>query len=129
MVLSQINLISWAGADQIGFIAVQAGSTFTEPPTGTNVANLLGYSHMGPGAGNLGLDILPSMGQGAGAIGFTPPLTGSDYTFWINQTGSNPVTYRLDFVTSPVPEPVGLLVLGLGVAVGLRRSRKVSAAG
>lgn len=123
MALSQIILVSWAGNDQIGFIGVQAGNTFTEPPTGTNVANLLGWSHMGPGVGNVGQDILPSIGTGAGSIGFAPPLTGSDYTFWIQQTGTNAVSYRLDFITSPVPEPASLVVLAIG-ALSLRRRRK-----
>src|SRR5689334_18353067 len=31
----------------LSFIAVQAGNQFTEPPTGTVVGNLLGYSHFG----------------------------------------------------------------------------------
>src|ERR1044071_326985 len=43
--LAQLINDSWQSTDQIGFLAVQAGPTFTEPPTGTNVANLLGYSH------------------------------------------------------------------------------------
>src|SRR5690349_7146155 len=54
MQLEQIVLMDWLSLDQIGFIAVQQGTTFTEPPTGANVANILGYSHFGPGAGNVG---------------------------------------------------------------------------
>lgn len=121
MTLNHIVLKSWQGTDQIGFIAVQTGSIFTEPPTGTNVANLLGYTHIGPGAGNLGSDFLPEMGQGSGAIGFTPPLTGEDYAFWIQQTGPSPVTYQLDFQV--LPEPATLLVLSAGLAVLARKRR------
>src|SRR5262245_5831148 len=58
--LSAINLVSYSGTD-IAFIAVQSGTTFTEPPTGTNVANLLGYTHFGPGAGGATGDILDNM--------------------------------------------------------------------
>ena len=118
--LNQLVLVAWDGNDQIAFAGVQSGSTFTEPPTGTNVANLLGYSHFGPGAGNLGLDFLPAMGTGAGSIGFTPPLMGSDYTFWLQQTGPNPVTYRLDFVVAPEP---ALLVSMLAGILAVRKKR------
>ena len=121
-VLSQLWLTTWTGNDQIAFIAVQEGSVFTEPPTNTDVSKLLGYTHFGPGAGNLGQDILPAMGQGPGSIGFVPPLTGSDYTFWIQQTGANAVTYSLDFVVTP--EPVSLLAFAGFAALAARRRRR-----
>ncbi|MBS1715461.1 MAG: PEP-CTERM sorting domain-containing protein [Armatimonadetes bacterium] len=124
-VLSELWLTSWVGNDQIGFIAVQEGSVFTEPPTNTDVSKLLGYSHMGPGAGNLGQDILPAIGQGPGSIGFVPPLTGSDYTFWIQQTGANAVTYSLDYVVTP--EPASLVVFAALGAVAVGRRRRVRA--
>jgi hypothetical protein len=100
--ISQVNLVSWSGLDNLGFLAVQAGAVFTEPPVGTVVANLLGYSHYGPNGGGL-IDYLPRMAVSGGAIGFIPPLSGPDYTFWINQTGGNAVTYRLDFVVGAAP--------------------------
>jgi hypothetical protein len=121
--LSQIVLESFVGLDLTGFIGVQSGTTFTEPPTGTNVANLLGYSHFGPGAGNLGLDILPSIGQGGGAIGFAPPLPSGDYTFWIQQTGTNATTYQFDFVVVPEPGTIVLLSVG-GLAMLLAAARR-----
>lgn len=121
MRLDAINTISYSGDDQVAFIGVQAGTTFTEPPTGTNVANLLGWTLFGPGMGNMNQNILPQMGVGDGAIGFTPPLTGADYTFWIQQTGDL-TAYRLDFVTTVVPEPASLVVLAIGgLAIRLRR--------
>jgi len=123
MSLESINFMAWTGSDQKGFIGVQAGSTFTEPPTGTNVANLLGYAHFGPGVNVIGQDILPSIGQGAGSIGFSGALTGSDYTFWLNQTNPSPQSYQLDFVTRAVPEPVSFIAL-LGASLFIKRKRK-----
>jgi hypothetical protein len=96
---------------ELAFVAIQAGTVFTEPNTGTTVANLLGYSHIG---NPVGTDYLPIMGTAAGAIGFTPPLTGPNYTLWIQQTGANVVSYTLDVV---VPEPSALALLAFGFFV------------
>jgi hypothetical protein len=114
--LSQIVLESFTSTDQKGFIGIQQGSTFTEPAVGTNVTHLLGYTHFGPGAGNVGLDILPSMGTGPGAQGFTAPLTAGDYTLWIQQLGAL-TSYDFNFVISPVPEPSTCALAGM--AAGL----------
>jgi len=111
--LASIIHVTWESEDPIAFIGVQQGSTFTEPPTGTNVANLLGWTHFGPGPGTVGQDILPGMGVGAGAIGFTPPLPADTYTFWIQQTGPLLATYRLDFVVVPTPPVFACGLLGL----------------
>jgi len=119
--LSAINVVSWQSVDLLGFIGVQSGTTFTEPPTGTNVANILGYGHFGPGAGNVGLDILPEISAGPGAIGFTPPLVAGEYTFWIQQTGPDPATYQLDFITTPEPSALCLLLFGAATLLRDRR--------
>jgi hypothetical protein len=117
MSLAAINHVSWTSTDQLGFVAIQPGAIFTEPPTGTNVANLMGYTHFGPGAGTVGADILPALGAGAGATGFTPPLPFGNYVFWIQQTGQASTTYELDFVMIPAPGSITLLsVLGLTIA-------------
>lgn len=102
--LSQIILASFTSTDQKGFLGVQQGSTFTEPATGANPAHLLGYTHFGPGAGNVGADILPGMGTGAGSQGFTAPLAAGSYTFWVQQLGAL-TNYDFNFVVRPVPEP------------------------
>lgn len=104
--LDSVELASYTSEDEIAFAAVQEGSVFTEPPTGTNVENLLGYSHFG--ADDLGDDILDNLASGEGAIGFTSPLPSGEYTFWLQQTGE-PSTYTLDFnvsaASSPTPTP------------------------
>lgn len=110
--------VSWQSQDQTGFIAMQSGPTFTEDPSFPNVANMLGYSHYGPGLAALGSDILPDIGAGAGSIGFTPPLPAGTYTIWLNQTGLA-ATYQLDFIVAPTPATL----LPLLALTALRRRR------
>jgi hypothetical protein len=108
-----LDLVSYASTDQKAFIGVQRGTTFTEPASGTNVANLLGWTHFGPGAANVGADILPSMGLGPGAQDFTAPLPPNQYTFWIQQLGAA-TNFDFDFVVQPVPEPSSVVLIALG---------------
>lgn len=116
MQLSQVRLVSYVSNDDFAFIGVQAGNTLTEDPSNANAANLLGYTLYG--SSQVGTDILPAIGMGSGSIGFTGPLTGSDYTFWIQQTG-DPTDYRFNFVVTP--EPTSLAALGLFSALIVRR--------
>src|SRR5437867_3286381 len=102
--LSSLFLQSYVGNDMTAFIGMQTGTTFTESPSNPNVANLLGWAHFGPGPGNVGEDILPQIGSGAGAQGFTPPLAANSYTLWLQQLGQ-PVSYQFDFQVAAVPEP------------------------
>jgi hypothetical protein len=131
--LSAIMVNSYVSTDMVAFIGVQNGTTFTEPPTGTNVANLLGWAHWG--TANIGTDILDDIGAGAGSQTFTPPLGAGDYTFWAQQTGANPATYTLDFQLTPVPvgapalSGLGALVLAMGLGLGLAAMHRRRAAG
>lgn len=114
--------------DSTAFIGVQSGTSFSFPADDAfaNIGELLGWAHFGLFEGDgIGGDILPAMGAGFSAIGFTGPLTGPSYTFWSQQQGQ-PITYELEFVVSGgVPEPatlmgaVAALVVG---ACGRRRS-------
>jgi hypothetical protein len=125
-VLGSILLVSFTSTDDLAFIAVQAAILFTEPPIGTDVSRLLGWTHfgVGPAAGGAtpGTDILDDLGRGAGAIGFMPPLASGTYTFWMQQTQLAPSSWTLDFQV--VPEPATALLLGLGLAAmpRIRRS-------
>ncbi len=120
--LQSLVLSAYSGVDGTAFHAVQSGSVFTEPPSGTNVANLLGWSHFGPNVAPLGTDYLPLLAAGPGAIGFAPPLGSGTYTFWLQQTGLNAATYQFDFNVVPSPG-VGAAALGLGALAALRRRR------
>lgn len=119
MQLVAILHAGWVSDDPIAFIAVQSGPVMTEPPTGTNPANLLGWTHFG--VATFGQDILPAVGAGPMAIGFTPPLPAGTYTFWIQQTGPLASTYELDFQVVPVPGSAAMV--GLGCLLATRRRR------
>jgi len=121
--LTAIVNVSYAGTgDNLAFIGVQAGTTFTEPDTGTVVGNILGYAHFGPDEGTVGQDILPIMATSFAAIGFTPPLTGTHYTFWMQQLG-NPCTYEFSFQVVPTPGTAGLLAAAGLVLMRMRPRR------
>jgi len=125
--LTSITLTQFTTATTLSFIAVQSGPTFTEPPTGTNAAALLGWTHFG--TGQLNTDILDNMGQAVTSIGFTPPLGNGTYTFWSQETSASPTSYRLVFAVSAPAVPgfgpayAALLVLGLAW-FGVRRLRR-----
>lgn len=97
------------------FIALQSGAQVTAPVGGPATV-LLGWHHYV--VADVGNNILPTMGAGAGAIGFTGPLGAGTYAVWIQETGAGTVPYVMDFTLSPVPEPGSTSML-LGGLFGL----------
>jgi hypothetical protein len=116
----------YVGADMVSFIAVGPGTQLSDRVLEYDPAGLLGYTHFGPGFFSNGSNILPDLGaENFGVPGFTPPLTGSAYSFWVQQESNLDVSYQLDFVVTAVPEPAAsiLLVLGCCLFAGRRRTR------
>lgn len=118
--LQAINHVAWTSTDRVAFIALQSGTTFTEPAIGPDPANMLGWTHFGPGL-TLGKDLLGIMAQQKGTIGFPVPLPAGDYTFWLNQTDDSGSTYELEFVVIPSAATISLAVVPAACALRRRR--------
>lgn len=97
--LTSIQLDDYSSVDDRSFIAIQAGSVFTVLADAPAVEDLLGYLHFGENM--IDADILAGIGLGEGAQGFTPPLEAGDYSFWIQETGGEPVNFSMNFVVEP----------------------------
>ena len=94
--LSALTLAEYESANDLSFIAIQAGSEFTEGPSpqDTDVANLLGFTLFG--TDTLGTDILPAIGAAEDTQGFAGALGSGDYTFWIQETADGVSSYSFD---------------------------------
>ena len=100
----QLSAIRLEPETQVGinvsFIGVQKGKQVTVAPVGGSPEDLLGWTHYG--TADEGTDILPAIGQGAGAKGFVPPLGPGTYSFWVQETATCNCQYRFTFqVTTP----------------------------
>ncbi|MEM6451333.1 MAG: hypothetical protein AAF703_13570, partial [Cyanobacteria bacterium P01_D01_bin.105] len=90
--LESINLDAYEPND-VAFIGVQEGSTFTEPlDNSADVSEFLGYTLFGASA--VGTDILDNIGNGSnganfGGQGFEGPLPAGTYTFALQQLGAD----------------------------------------
>jgi hypothetical protein len=122
MRLTSLTLLNDTRVLGVSFIAVQSGTQVTVNPLAGSANGLLGWYHYG--ASDIGKDILPAMGAGFGASGFTAPLPSGSYAFWLQETGSGSVTYGLDLQVQPVPLPSALSCLALGLPVLLRGRRR-----
>ena len=105
------------------FIGFQSGPLMTVIPAATDASGLLGWTHFG---GADGVNILPSMGiPKSGSTGFSGFLPSGAYTFWLNETSSDPgLTYDLDLRITPVPLPASLTLLISGLMSGKAISRR-----
>jgi hypothetical protein len=118
--LTAITPVTYSGADGRMFIGLQSGSQVTVDPNNASPGPLLGYTHFGPSSGNVGTNILASIGTGAGSIGFTGALGPGTYSVWLQQLGSAS-TYQLNLTVTPAPS-AGVLLAG-GALVATRRRR------
>ncbi len=103
--LSALTLDSFSG-DDIAFAGVVSGSDFDVNLSSATA--LLGWTHFS--GANVGSDILPQMGTGGGAIGFTPPLPAGDYSFLIQETGTTVVSYSVTLQLSAVSSGGGAAI-------------------
>ena len=98
--LDSVVLESYTPND-VGFIGVQQGDTFTEPLDDSAIrGNILGYTLFG-NPRQIGTDILDEIGQGLNAIGFEGSLPSGNYTFALQQLGADS-DYTLSFNVSEV---------------------------
>jgi hypothetical protein len=124
MTLTSLTLVSYSSIDGTAFVGMQSGTMFTEAPGGITADELLGYTHFGTAPGNVGTDILDDIGNGAGAMGFTPPLASGSYVFWIQQAGGVATTYQMNFEVIPEPGTVALLAGATALAAAILRRRR-----
>jgi hypothetical protein len=113
---SALTLITFTSADDLAFLAIQAGPIITST---TSPAAMLGYVHMN--AALVGTDILDDMALGDGALGFSRPLPPGTYAMWTQQLQTQLVSYSFDLVVVPEPTEATLLTAGLLVLAFTRR--------
>lgn len=111
----------------VSFIGVQVGAQVTVPPDASTASGLLGWMHYGPG--NVNRDILPRIGRGDGATGFTGPLLPGTYSFWVQDFNSATYNFDLALTAAAVPEPDMCVALGIGLVLLIAGSGHITRAG
>jgi len=118
MQVSEIKLNSYGAGFDLTFVGMKVGSTWPGDPNLDGLTN--GWTHFN--TSHVGTNILDDIVANSGGTS-SAPLSGSDYTFWIqNATASTPTAYSLSFA---VPEPTTLSALALGGLALLSRRRRV----
>jgi len=107
------------GFDSTALVAFTDGSFFDFDPD-TFVGSLNGFVLTSNDL--VGTDIFPELNSNSGSV---PALAG-DYTFWVQQTGSDLTSITLDIVITPSPMTVGPLAMAGLMAVRRRRSSSMS---
>lgn len=125
--LTGINLLAYSApaANIQSFMALDDATTINMFDPSQHLSNGL-WTEEFDGFGNTYTDLLAilDLGPEYGGTGFNGPLGPGNYTFWI-QEGSDPISYTIDFVVTPVPEPAGALLVGLaGMSALMRRRRR-----
>jgi hypothetical protein len=112
--LSSLKVLTGTAPLGLAFLGLQAGNQVTVSPTSGSATGLLGWAHYA--AGDIGNNILPRIGTGAGASGFTGSLPAGNYAFWIQDFNAGASTYALELTVAAVPEPATVLSLLCGLA-------------
>lgn len=106
--LHSIFFASYNSDDPLGFLGLQAGSTWS---TGVGAAilpsDLLGWAHIGSGGASPAIEseIIDDLANSAGAQGFTAPLPAGAYTFLYQQTDDVRATAIFVFGIEAAPVP------------------------
>lgn len=116
--LSQVMLDHYDSFDAVAFMAIQPGSIFPDDPDTVDPGDLLGWTHFG--TLQLGQDLLTTMSITTAR--FTPPLTGTHYTFWVQQLDDY-TDWTGRFVVTEIPAP-GVAYSFLCACVPLCRRRR-----
>lgn len=119
--LSSVMLENASVGGAFSFVAIQAGASVTVSWDRPTAEPLLGWAHYG--SSDVGSDLLPLIGEGAGAVGFTGPLGPGQYTLWLMELdGAEPHAYRFSLGLTAVPGPGGAFVIA--AACLARRARR-----
>lgn len=94
--LSQMNLQAYSGVSIRSLAAIVNGTELGVEPDSAQQSDLLGYYLID--SASVGTDILPAMGEGFGAQGFTPPLPAGDYTMWFQENATPNVDYAVELI-------------------------------
>lgn len=122
--LQALNVL--AGTSTLGnlsFLGIQSGPQVTVSPTGGTAVGLLGWAHFS--SSDIGSNILPQVGIGPGASGFTNLLGAGTYSFWVQDTGGGRANYAFELVLGAVPEPASALLLLAGGLVLAGRGLRI----
>jgi hypothetical protein len=124
--LVALNLLVYTtggGPGNTGWHHINAGAT-SYIPSVTTAPFLLGGDHLDPPTG---VDLLPNLAAATLAgTGFTIPLGAGTYSYLAQQT-SLVTSYSLEFVVTPEPANLALLLCAAGVAwAGVRSARRAA---
>lgn len=134
--LTGINLVSYSdngfGAPLgtiSSFMAIDDALTINMNDPSQHLSNGLWNEQSPDGGATTFTDMLAILQAGPefGGDGFSGPLGPGNYTFWVQETASPgnslDISYCIDFIVTPVPEPGSALLFGMAGLLVLRRRR------
>jgi hypothetical protein len=108
------------------FIGVEAGNQVTLATNTQSAAGLLGWWQYK--SDDINTDLLSKMSVASnGSSGFTPPLGGGEYAFWVQEFSPGQFNYGLELNISQIPLPSAYLAFlsGLGLLSKLSRKSRI----